>query len=641
MLLLVRVILPDGTVLNAEEGRRIVDIVPRGVGLVAKASGKLLDLSSVVREELEEIRVLNFDYKEGKEAYWHTTSHILAQAVKRLFREAKLGVGPAIDEGFYYEFDLGGRTFSQEDLELIEEEMGRIVKEDIPIVREEVVREEAISLFKRAGEPYKVELLEEIEEPIVSIYRQGEFFDLCRGPHLPSTGYVKHLKVLQVSSSYWRGDEKNPVMQRVYGISFPHKEMLEEFLIRREEIRKRDHRVIGPQLDLFSMPSEVIGPGLVIWHPKGARARRIIEDFLVRVHLKKGYEIVYSPHIAYSNLWRISGHLDYYRDYMYVFEKEGIEHAVKPMNCPFHILVYKSKRRSYRELPLRLFELGTVYRFERSGVLHGLLRARGFTQDDAHIFTPPDKLEEEIIGIIELNEYLMRAFGFEELKVEVSTWDPRRRSDYMGSDEDWIIAQSALERALGKKSYSYDVMEGEAAFYGPKIDMKLVDSIGREWQLSTIQLDFNLPKRFDLRYVRADGTEEYVVMVHRALLGSIERFMGILIEHYVGNLPLWVAPTQVRVLPVSQAHEDKAEEVLNSLRKEGVRADLRMADSTLSYRVRESELEKIPILVIIGDREANSGTISIRMKSRGNLGSMSLEEFLKAFREELLPPDMR
>ncbi|MEM0295363.1 MAG: threonine--tRNA ligase [Candidatus Korarchaeum sp.] len=641
MLLLVKVILPDGTLLNAEEGRRIIDVIPKGIGLVAKASGKLLDLSTVIREELEEIRVLDFEDKEGREAYWHTTSHILAQAVKRLFRGAKLGVGPAIDEGFYYEFDLGGRTFSQEDLELIEEEMRRIVEEDLPITREEVGREEAIALFREAGEPYKVELLEEIEEPIVSIYKQGEFFDLCRGPHLPSTGYVKYLKVLQVSSSYWRGDERNPVMQRVYGISFPSKEMLEEFLVRREEIRKRDHRVIGPQLDLFSMPSEVIGPGLVIWHPRGARARRIIEDFLVRVHLRRGYEIVYSPHIAYSNLWRISGHLDYYRDYMYVFEKEGIEHAVKPMNCPFHILVYNSKRRSYRELPLRLFELGTVYRFERSGVLHGLLRARGFTQDDAHIFTPPDKLEEEVMGIIELNEYLMRSFGFEELKVEVSTWDPRRRSEYMGSDEDWASAQSALEKALSRKGYSYEVMEGEAAFYGPKIDMKLVDSIGREWQLSTIQLDFNLPKRFDLKYVKADGTEEHVVMIHRALLGSIERFMGILLEHYAGSLPLWVAPVQVRILPISRAHEVKAEEILSSLRGVGVRADLRGADSTLSYRVRESELERIPIVAIVGDKEVSSGTISVRVKGKGNLGSMSLEEFLQTFGRELLPPDMR
>lgn len=638
---MVRLVLPDGTVLNAEEGIRIVDAIPKGIGLVAKVYGRLLDLTAVMREELGEIRVLDFKDKEGRETYWHTTSHIMAQAVKRLFREVKLGVGPALEEGFYYEFDLGDRAFSQEDLELIEGEMRRIIEEDLPIVREEVTREEAISLFKEAGEPYKVELLEEVDEPVVSLYRQGEFFDLCRGPHLPSTGYVKHIKVLQTSSSYWKGDEGNPVMQRVYGISFPSKEMLEEFLVRREEIRKRDHRVIGPQLDLFSMPSEVIGPGLVIWHPKGARARRIIEDFLVRVHLRRGYEIVYSPHIAYSNLWRTSGHLDYYRDYMYVFEKEGIEHAVKPMNCPFHILIYRSRRRSYRELPLRLFELGTVYRFERSGVLHGLLRARGFTQDDAHVFTPPDGLEEEVMEIIELNEYLMKAFGFEELRVEVSTWDPRRRSDYMGSDEDWAAAQSALERALRRRGYYYEVMEGEAAFYGPKIDMKLVDSIGREWQLSTIQLDFNLPKRFDLKYVKADGSEEHVLMIHRALLGSIERFMGILLEHYAGNLPLWVAPVQVRILPISRAHEGRAEEVLGSLRERGVRADLSRADSTLSYRVRESELEKVPILVIIGDKEVDSGKISVRVKGKGNLGSMSLEEFLKTFGSELLPPDIR
>lgn len=638
---MVRVILPDGSVLNASEGRRILEVIPKGVGLVAKASGRLLDLSTTIREELGEIRVLDFGDREGRETYWHTTSHILAHAVKRLFREAKLGIGPAIEEGFYYEFDLGGRAFSQEDLERIEEEMRAIAGEDLPIVREELSRNDAIALFKEAGEPYKVELLEEMDDSVVSIYRQGEFFDLCRGPHLPSTGYVKYLKLLQVSSSYWKGEEGNPVMQRIYGISFPSKEMLDEFLIRREEIRKRDHRVIGPQLDLFSMPSEVIGPGLVIWHPRGARVRRIIEDFLVRVHLSRGYELVYSPHIAYSNLWRISGHLDYYREFMYVFEKEGIEHAVKPMNCPFHILVYKSRRRSYRELPLRLFELGTVYRFERSGVLHGLLRARGFTQDDAHVFTPPELLEDEVMSIIELDEYLMRAFGFEELKVEVSTWDPRRRSEYMGSDEEWMEAQSALERALIKRGYSYEVMEGEAAFYGPKIDMKLVDSIGREWQLSTIQLDFNLPKRFDLRYVRADGTEGHVVMIHRALLGSIERFMGILLEHYAGNLPLWVAPIQVRVLPVSQAHEGKAEELLNALRSRGVRADIRRADSTLSYRVRESELEKIPIIAIVGDEEVRRGTISVRVKGRGRVGSMSLDEFMSAFGGELLPPDMR
>ena len=638
---MVKVVLPDGSELEAVLGKRIIDLIPEGTGLVAKVDGRLADLTTIVESGAERIEVLDFDSPEGRETYWHTTSHVMAQAVKRLHPEAKLGIGPAIEEGFFYEFDLSGKSFSPEDLERIEDEMRRIVKEDLPIVREELGREEAIALFERLGEVYKVELLREMEEDVVSVYRQGEFVDLCRGPHLPSTGYVKHFKILYASSSYWRGDGRNPVMQRVYGISFPTKEMLDEYLRRREEARKRDHRVVGPQLDLFSMPSEVIGPGLIIWHPKGARIRRIIEDFLVRVHLKWGYELVYSPHIAYTNLWKTSGHLDYYRDFMYVFEKEGIEHAVKPMNCPFHILVYKSKRRSYRELPMRLFELGTVYRFERSGVLHGLLRARGFTQDDAHIFTTPEKLEEEIFRVIELDEYLMRSFGFEKFKVELSTWDPRHPEEYMGSEDDWHRAQSALEEALREKGYEYRVMEGEAAFYGPKIDVKLVDSIGREWQLSTIQLDFNLPKRFNVTYIDADGNEKTVVMIHRALLGSIERFFGILLEHYAGNFPLWLAPVQVRVLPVAERHLDRAKEVLEALLREDVRADLDDARGTLGYRIRESELEKVPILLVIGDREVESGKVAVRRKGRGNLGSMDLSEFLEMFREEFLPPDLR
>ncbi len=638
---MVKLRLPDGRELEAKVGESILEQIPEGIGLVAKVDGELVDLTWIVKEGVRTIEVLDFNSPEGKETYWHTSSHILAQAVKRLFPEAKLGIGPAIEEGFFYDFDLSGRSFSPEDLERIEEEMRRIVRENLPVVREEMEREEAIKLFRSMGEVYKVELLEEMDEDVVSVYRQGEFVDLCRGPHLPSTGYVKALKVLHASSAYWRGDERNPVMQRVYGISFPTEEELKRYLKMREEARKRDHRIVGPQLDLFSMPSEVIGPGLVIWHPKGARIRRVIEDFLVRVHLKWGYELVYSPHIAYTNLWRTSGHLNYYREFMYVFEKEGIEHAVKPMNCPFHILVYKSKRRSYRELPMRLFELGTVYRYERSGVLHGLLRARGFTQDDAHIFTTPEKLEEEIFRVIELDEYLMRSFGFEEFKVEISTWDPRHPEEYMGSEEDWNRAQSALEEALRKKGYEYEVMEGEAAFYGPKIDVKLVDSIGREWQLSTIQLDFNLPKRFNVTYVDADGSEKTVIMIHRALLGSIERFFGILLEHYAGNFPLWLAPIQVRILPVADRHLSKAKEVLERLLGAGVRADLDDARGTLGYRIRESELEKVPILLIIGDREVESGKVAVRRKGKGNLGSMDLEEFLAEFTEEFLPPDLR
>ncbi len=637
---MVLILLPDGRRLEARTGDRIIEAIPRDAGFVAKVDGKLVDLTSPISEDANEIIILDFSSKEGRQVYWHTSSHIMAQAVKRLFPSVKLGIGPAIEEGFFYEFDTSGRAFSPEDLGKIEEEMREIVEEDLPIVREEVRREEAISIFEERGEPYKVELLKEIEEDIVSLYRQGEFVDLCRGPHLPSTGYVRYFKVLHSSSSYWKGEEKNPVMQRIYGISFPSKEMLEEYLKRREEAKKRDHRVIGPKLDLFSMPSEIIGPGLVIWHPKGAIVRRTIEDFLVRVHLKWGYKLVYSPHIAYTNLWKTSGHLSYYRDYMYVFEKEGIEHAVKPMNCPFHILIYKSKRRSYRELPLRFFELGTVYRYERSGVLHGLLRARGFTQDDAHIFMAPEGLESEILNVIDLDEYLLKSFGFEEFKVELSTWDPRHPEEYMGSEEDWHEAQSSLEGALRRKGYRYEIMEGEAAFYGPKIDVKLVDSIGREWQLSTIQLDFNLPKRFDVKYVDADGSEKTVIMIHRALLGSIERFFGIMLEHYAGNLPPWLAPVQVRILPVADRHVSRAKELLQVLNNSGIRADLDEARGTLGYRIREAELEKIPFLLVIGDREMRSGRIAVRRKGKGNIGDMELEEFLGKYRKELFPPDL-
>ncbi len=638
---MVKILLPDGRRMEARPGERIIDVIPKGSGLVAKVNSQLIDLTSQVSEEANEITILDFNSQEGRQVYWHTSSHIMAQAVKRLFPNAKLGIGPAIDEGFFYEFDTSGRSFSPEDLERIEDKMREIVKEDLPIVREEIRRDDAIALFERLGEPYKVELLKEIEEDIVSIYRQGEFVDLCRGPHLPSTGYVKYLKVLHSSSSYWKGDERNPVMQRIYGISFPRREMLEEYLKRREEAKRRDHRILGPQLDLFSMPSEIIGPGLVIWHPKGAIVRKIIEDFLVRVHLKWGYKLVYSPHIAYTNLWKTSGHLSYYRDFMYVFDKEGIEHAVKPMNCPFHILVYKSRRRSYRELPLRFFELGTVYRYERSGVLHGLLRARGFTQDDAHIFTTSEDLEREISKVIELDEYLLRSFGFNEFKVELSTWDPNNPEEYMGSEEDWLKAQSSLEGALRKRGYNYEIMEGEAAFYGPKIDIKLVDSIGREWQLSTIQLDFNLPKRFNVTYVDADGNEKTVVMIHRALLGSIERFFGILLEHYGGNFPLWLAPIQVRILPVADRHVGRAREILQMLDEAGVRADLDEARGTLGYRIREAELEKIPLLLIIGDKEVKSGKVAVRRKGRGNVGDMELKEFLDTYRSDFIPPDMR
>ncbi len=635
-----RIKLLDGTIIEAEPGKRIIDYVGEDRrALVARVDGeKLVDLTSPVREDYGLIEILGFDDEDGKKTYWHTSAHILAQAVKRLFPEAKLGIGPAIETGFYYDFYIGDKTFTAGDLERIEEEMRRIIKEDLPLIREEMSREEAIELFKRLGEKFKVELLMEMREEVVSVYRQGEFIDLCRGPHLPSTGYVKAVKILNTSSAYWRGDERREVMQRIYGVSFPSKKMLREYLAWLEEVKKRDHRVLGQRLELFLMPADIIGPGLVIWRPRGALMRTIIEDMLRRIHLKRGYQLVVTPHIAYSRLWEISGHLRYYHENMYVFEKEGVQHVVKPMNCPFHILVYKSKVRSYRDLPIRLFELGTVYRYERSGTLHGLLRVRGFTQDDAHIFATPEQLEDEVVGIIDLLEEILRVFGFEEYIMELSTWDPRHPEDYMGTEEDWRRAEDALRKALERKGYSYRVMPGEAAFYGPKIDVKLVDSMGRKWQCATIQVDFNLPRRFNITYVGPDGKEHLVVMIHRALLGSIERFMGILIEHYAGNFPVWLAPEQVRVLPVSAENTGYAEKVYGLLRENGIRAGLDAGEETLSYRIRQAELMKIPYVVVVGRREEENNTVSVRRKGVRGTKTMSLEEFIEQVKKEAQPP---
>ncbi len=634
----VRIKLPGGEEVLGEVGTRIIDNIPRRKGLVAKVGSRLVDLTSRIREDWSLIEVLDFSSEEGRETYWHTSSHILAQAVKRLFPHAKLGIGPPIENGFYYDFDLGGYTFTQEDLERIEAEMYKIIGEDIPIKRVELRRTEAIEKFRELGEVYKVELLEEINEEFVSLYRQGDFLDLCRGPHLPSTGYVKAIKITGVSSAYWGGDERNPAMQRIYGVSFPSREMLRKHLALLEEAKRRDHRVLGPKLDFFSIPSESIGSGLVLWHPRGALARKIIEDFLREIHLRSGYQLVYTPHIAHSGLWRTSGHLSYYRDMMYVFEKEGIQHVIKPMNCPFHILIYKSRTRSYRDLPIRYFELGTVYRYERSGTLHGLMRVRGFTQDDAHIFCRRDQLEEEIVGVISLMERILSAFGFEEYEVELSTWDPSHPEEYMGSPEVWEHAQNALAQALERKGYEYRVMPGEAAFYGPKIDVKLVDSLGRKWQCTTIQVDFNLPEKFDITYVDKDGGERRVVMVHRALLGSIERFFGILVEHYAGELPLWVAPVQVRVVPVSDKNISYARAVYEKLVSAGVRAELDDSPTTLSYKIRQSEVDRVPYIAVVGRKEEENGTVSVRRRRRGNIGEMSIGDFTEMILEQSKMP---
>jgi len=629
----VKIILPGGQTVTGEKGRKIIEIIPHGIGLVAKYNGKLTDLSARIEED-GVIEILNFDHPEAKKVFWHTAAHILAQAVKELFPNYQLGIGHPIENGFFYEFYTYDTPFTPDDLIKIEDKMREIVARDIPIIREEISREEAIELFKQRNERFKVELLEDMKEKRVSIYRQGDFIDLCRGPHLPSTGYVKHFKLLNISSAYWKGIEGNPSMQRVYGIAFPEKSMLKEYLKMLEEAKKRDHRVLGPRLELFEMFEETAGPGLVYWLPKGAIVRRIIEDFLIKIHLKNGYQLVYTPHIARTKLYEISGHIKYYRENMFMFDIENDHYAIKPMNCPGHILIFKSRKRSYKELPIRYFELGTVYRFERSGVLHGLLRVRGFTQDDAHIFCTPEQLEDEIIRLIDLTVNIMKKFDITEFEAKLSTRDPENKEKYMGSNEDWERAEKALAKALETKNIEYTVEEGEAAFYGPKIDIHMTDALGRKWQLATIQLDFNLPKRFNATYMDKDNTEKHVVLIHRTILGSLERFFGILIEHYGGDFPVWLAPVQAIVIPVNDRFATYAREVYNVLFDNDVRVAIDDRPQTLNKRIRDAELHKIPYILVVGAREQANGTVSVRRRKVGNLGELSIEEFIQKIKEE-------
>ena len=629
---MVRIRLPSGEYRECRRAERLIDCLPEGVGLIARVDDRLLDLTAPPPEE-GEVEVLGFDSREGREAYWHTSSHILAQAVKELYPEAKLGIGPPIEEGFYYDFDIGGEVFTPEDLERIEAKMREIIARNLPLRRVEMPREEAIKLFQEREEPYKVELLEEMEES-VSLYWQGEFVDLCRGPHLPSTGHVRHVKLLSSSSAYWRGLETNPVMQRIYGVSYPEEEMLRRHLERLEEARRRDHRVLGARLDLFSIQEEC-GAGLILWHPKGAMLRKVVADYALGEYLKRGYQLVSTPHLARGQLWETSGHMGYYIENMYVFEKGGERYVIKPMNCPFHILIYKTKTRSYRDLPIRYTELGTVYRYERSGTLHGLMRVRGFTQDDAHIFCTPEQLEEEIVGVLDLTLHILRTMGFQEFKVVLSTRDPEHPERYMGTEEEWRRAQEALMRALRRRGLPYEEAPGEAVFYGPKIDIKLVDAIGRTWQCTTIQIDFNLPRRFNVTYVGPDGREHLVVMIHRALLGSLERFVGVLLEHYAGNLPVWLSPIQVRVLPISDKYVEYASEVYERLKAEGVRAELDDRGLTIAYKVREAEEEKIPYMLIVGRREVEAKTVAVRRHRVGDLGQLTLEEFMAKIKAEI------
>ncbi|GJL52233.1 threonine--tRNA ligase [Candidatus Nitrospira salsa] len=628
--------LPDGTSQEFPAGVTAGEVLEQSNGkwlegtIAVKIDGVPKDLKTVLQQN-STLEPLTFSSDEGKEVYRHSSTHIMAQAVKECFPAAQVTIGPAIEEGFFYDFAFE-RPFTPEDLELIEARAHEIIKRDLIITRQEFTKQDAIDFFKARGEAYKVEIIEgfQDDEP-VSAYTQGEFIDLCRGPHIPSTGHIKAFKLLTSAGAYWRGDERNPMLQRIYGTSFPTQEALEKHIANLEEIKKRDHRKLGKELDLFSIQDET-GPGLILWHPKGALIRLLIENFWREQHIKHGYDLVYSPHVARLDLWKTSGHVDYYRENMYAsMPVESSEYQLKPMNCPFHIMVYKSHLRSYRELPLRYGELGTVYRYERSGVLHGLMRVRGFTQDDAHLFCRPDQLAAEVSKVLEFTIFVLQTFGFTECEMYLST----RPEKSVGSTEQWDQATQALEKALNDGQFDYKLDPGEGVFYGPKIDVKIKDALGRSWQCSTVQVDFNNPNRFGLTYIAEDGKSHQPIMIHRALMGSIERFFGILLEHYGGAFPTWLAPVQAQVLPISDKQQEYGTSVLNNLRKEGCRAELDLRNEKIGLKIREAEKAKIPYMLVVGDRESQSGTVSVRKRNGKSLGTMSVEEVLTIIRNEI------
>lgn len=619
--------MPDGEKRQIPKGTKLKELAEQWdkEAVAAQMDGSLLDLSRTVEKDAN-ISFISIHSKKGLEILRHSTSHVMAQAVKELFPTVKLTFGPSTENGFYYDFDYD-RTFTTQDLEMIEKRMSDIVAKDEPFIMREVSKEEAIKTFQELGETYKVEHLEELPGH-VSLYRQGSFLDLCGGPHIPSTGRIKAFRLLNVSGTYWRGDARNKVLQRIYGTAFPAQQALEEFIHMLEEARKRDHRKLGRELDLFSL-SEEAGPGLVIYHPKGAMLRTILEDFEKKEHLKRGYQIVIGPHILRLDLWKQSGHFENYRDKMYFTKVEDAEYGIKPMNCLAHMLIYKSQIRSYRDLPIRYFELGTVYRHEKSGELHGLLRMRGFTQDDAHILCRPDQLNDEICSIIEFVDDVMKVFGF-EYEMELST----RPEKSIGANEDWERATQALMSALEIKNLPYDVNEGEGAFYGPKIDVKLKDALNRRWQCATIQVDFAMPERFDLTYVGSDGERHRPVMLHRVILGAMERFIGVLIEHYAGAFPVWLSPTQAILMTVTDRQLPYAEDVYKQLTQKGVRVEKDFRNEKLGFKIREAQLQKIPYMLVIGDREVKEETISPRKRSGETLKPMSVEDFVKQIESE-------
>jgi threonyl-tRNA synthetase len=630
----ITVTLPDGSHRSVPAGSSVADILRDDKNasaiLAAKVNGTLVDLATVLQDDAV-VEPVTFASPEGKEVYRHSSTHIMAQAVKEVFPSAQLTIGPALEDTFYYDFAFE-RPFTPEDLEKIEARAQEIIKADRPFQRMEMPREEGIKFFRDQGEQYKVEIIEGFQDQTVSLYEQGgRLGELCRGPHLPRPGRVGARKLYATGGAYWRGDERNPMLQRIYGTSFQTKKELDAYLAKLEEIKRRDHRKLGKELDLISTQDD-IGPGLVLWHPKGALVRVLIENFWREQHLQHGYQLVYSPHVARLNLWKTSGHVDYYRENMFVPMKvEASEYQLKPMNCPFHIMIYKSHMRSYRDLPIRYGELGTVYRYERTGVLHGLLRVRGFTQDDAHLFCRPDQIEGEVSHVLDFTFFMMKTFGFSDFEVYLST----RPEKAVGSEERWTQATSALEAALKNRGVAYEIDPGEGVFYGPKIDIKIKDVLGRAWQCSTVQVDFNNPERFELAYTGEDGKAHQPIMIHRALLGSIERFFGILVEHYAGAFPTWLAPVQARVLPITDKQRQYAEAVVSQLHTVGYRAEADVRNEKIGLKIREAEKAKIPYMLVVGEREMEAGTVAVRGGSCANLGTLSVPGVIDLFNDDM------
>jgi threonyl-tRNA synthetase len=592
------------------------------------AAERTVDLSHPLTEDVA-VRLLTEKDAEALHIVRHSAAHVLATAVLELFPEAKLGHGPATESGFFYDF-YRPTPFTPEDLKKIEEKMAEVVARDEKFIREWEPREQGLQRFRTENDFMKIHFIERFTQPgeKISLYRNGAFVDFCRGPHLPSTGRVKAFKVLNLAGAYWLGDEKNPQLQRIYGTAFFSKKEMDEHFARLEEAARRDHRLLGKQLDLFSI-QEVAGAGLIFWHPKGGMVRKLMEDWMREECIRRGYDLVFTPHVMRTELWKISGHEGFYAQNMYTpMELDDADYRLKPMNCPGHILIYKNSPKSYRDLPVRLAELGNVYRYERSGTMHGLLRVRGFTQDDAHIFCTPTQIEDEVVACIEFAEAVLNTFGFTEFKVELSTWDPKDRKSYAGSDEKWELAIHSLQQALTRKNIPFTTIPGEAAFYGPKIDIKLVDALGRLWQLSTVQFDFNLPARFDLEYVGEDGERHQPVMVHRALFGSVERFFGVLIEHYAGAFPLWLAPIQIGLVPISEKHQEYAQRVQRQLQDAGFRVELDARNEKMNAKIRDLTLQKIPYVLIMGDKEAAADAVSVRVRGKGDEGSVPLARFI-------------